>query len=133
MNSNDQKNSPAQGRRRLIYVVDDETLLLHLAEQCLEAEGFDVKTYRDPSQALLAYRRARRKPALIFTDYQMRTMNGLELINAFRRLAPNVKVALASGTVDSSVYEEAGAQPDRFLAKPYGQRELIQMVRDLLD
>ena len=133
MNLISQTSEAGVGVCRLIYVVDDERLLLDLARYLLEAEGFEVKTFRDPSQALQAYRRARRKPGLILTDYQMRSMNGLELTSAFRRLTPDVKVALLSGSVDSAVYETASDQPDRFLSKPYGQRELVQMVHDLLD
>lgn len=133
MKSTERKNLPATGQRRLIHVVDDETLLLDLAEQCLESEGFDVRTCHDPSQALLTYCRARRKPTLILTDYQMQTMNGLELPGAFRPLALDMKVALASGTVNSDVDGSLRKHPDRFLAKPYGQQELVRLVHDLLD
>lgn len=133
MKENNRQSEDRPGRGRLIFVVDDEILLLDLARHILEADGFKVQTYRDPSQALLAHHRAPDKPAMILTDFQMKNMNGLELTAACRQIAPRMKIALVSGTVDSSALHEADEQPDGFLAKPYGHRELLRLVHDVLN
>lgn len=116
----------------MIYVVDDESILLELAREILEAEGYDVKTFRDPSQALQAFRRARRKPELILTDYHMRSMNGLELTTACRNISPSLKIGLVSGTVDKAICNDTDEQPNEFLSKPYKQHELTRMVNKLV-
>ena len=118
---------------KLIYIVDDETMLLDLARYVLEREGYEVKTYCNPTQALLDYRRVRRKPSMILTDFQMSKMNGLELTAACRQITPSLKVALASGSVGTSAFAHHTEPPDAFLAKPYGKRDLVRMVRSLLD
>jgi len=104
-----------------------------VARYILEREGYEVKTYSDPTKALLDYRQVRRKPSMILTDFQMQKMNGLELTAACRRITPALKVALASGSVGASALDDHEDPPDAFLAKPYGQSDLVRLVHGLLD
>jgi NAD(P)-dependent dehydrogenase (short-subunit alcohol dehydrogenase family) len=83
----------------LIYIVDDEVMILELATVLLEPLGYAVATFRDPAQALSALAAAAPRPALIVTDYAMHTMDGMELIAQCRQLVPQQKIALISGTV----------------------------------
>jgi CheY-like chemotaxis protein len=126
---------PARTRdddRPLIFAVDDEPMLLELVALVLDPMGFRVQTFRDPSQALQAFRRAHPAPVLIVTDYAMHSMTGLDLIRECRRLRPGQKVILVSGTVDETVYEGEREKPDRFLAKPYQAEQLARVVREVL-
>src|SRR5882724_9597621 len=50
---NNAKNG--KGTKALIFVVDDEPMLLELAAVILEPLGYAVKTFRDPHSALAAY------------------------------------------------------------------------------
>jgi CheY-like chemotaxis protein len=120
------------GAKSLIYVVDDEAMLLELAAIILEPIGFEIKTFRDPGSALEAYTEACPRPALVITDYAMHSMNGMALIEACRRLEPKQKILLLSGTVGPEVYFGLPCQPDRFLGKPYQARQLIDMVKSML-
>jgi CheY-like chemotaxis protein len=116
----------------LIYVVDDEAMLLELAAVILEPLHYEVRTFRDPELALQSYASATPKPALVITDYAMHKVNGLGLIEACRRIEPTQKALLVSGTVGPEVYLTAPTKPDRFLAKPYQARQLIETVKSLL-
>jgi CheY-like chemotaxis protein len=126
-------SGPAKGSKTLIYVVDDEPMLLELAAVVLEPLGYVVKPFRDPDQALQAFTSARPKPALLITDYAMHTMTGLDLIAACRDIEPHQKVLLLSGTVDERVYRDAASKPDKFLAKPYQAKQLAGAVKTLLE
>lgn len=116
----------------LIYVVDDEPMLLELATVILSPLGYQIKTFRDPDTALKAFGTAAPKPALIITDYAMHTMTGMDLIAECKRLRPGQKIILVSGTVGEEVFHDAPARPDHFLAKPYEIRELTELVRSVL-
>jgi CheY-like chemotaxis protein len=116
----------------LIYVVDDEPMLLELASVILEPLGYTVQTFRDPEAAVRAFTSAQIRPALVITDYAMHMMNGMELIEACRRVRPAQKALLLSGTVGPDIYHNAPTQPDRFLAKPYQARQLIDAVKAML-
>jgi CheY-like chemotaxis protein len=121
-----------EGGGRLIYLVDDEPMLLELASAILAPLGYAVETYSSAEAACHAFEIAESKPALIITDYAMHRMNGMELTEACRRIRPAQKVLLVSGTVGPEVYEGATVLPDRFLAKPYEAEELIDAVEVVL-
>lgn len=127
-------NAPSAGRNgsTLLFVVDDEPMLLELAAVILEPLGYTVKTFRDPESALQAFTAAKPRPEIILTDYAMHTMNGMELIEACRRLQPQQKILLLSGTVDQQVYRNSAFKPDRFLAKPYQAKQLTDAIKELL-
>jgi CheY-like chemotaxis protein len=117
---------------KLIYVVDDEPMLLELATVVLEPLGYRVETFRNAESAFAAYQAAAQPPALILTDYAMHLMTGLQLIEACRRMRPGQKAVLVSGTVDERVYSQGSCIPDGFLAKPYLARQLVEWVESLL-
>lgn len=126
----DTKKKPNMGA--LIYVVDDEPMLLELATVILHPLGYQVKTFRDPDTALTAFKSDPAHPALIITDYAMHTMTGMDLITECRRLNPSQKIILVSGTVGEEVFRNTDVRPNHFLAKPYEIAELTSLVRSIL-
>src|SRR3954465_2182269 len=114
-------SKPKNGRDKSsprIFVVDDEPILLELAEKVLSGLNADIQTFNNPQIALQTYSSADKRPDVLITDFAMHEMDGLALIRACRRLNPNQKIILVSGTVDESVFNGTGIKPDRFLAKP---------------
>ena len=116
----------------LIYVVDDEPLLLELATALLEPVGYTIKTFLDGDLALQAFATANPRPAVIITDYAMHRMTGLDLIRECRLIHPKQKIILVSGTVDEDIYANSLQKPDHFLAKPYQSKQLISTVQSFL-
>jgi CheY-like chemotaxis protein len=117
------------GSRPTIFVVDDEPMLLDLAAAILQPLGYDVLTFRDPKVALAEFPTA--KPAVVVTDYAMGEMNGMDLVRECKRVNPQQKILLLSGTVDERIYADATAKPDIFLAKPYQVSNFIESVKKL--
>jgi CheY-like chemotaxis protein len=115
-----------------IFIVDDEPILLELAEKVLSGLECDIQTFSNPEVALKTYSAAEKPPELVITDFAMHEMNGLDLIRACRRLHPKQKILLVSGTVDESIFNGTGIKPDRFLAKPYQPAALTSLVQELL-
>jgi len=113
-----------------VFVVDDEPMLLELAEAILKPLGYLVRTFRDPELALKEFSAAR--PAVVITDYAMGRMSGMDLIRECRRLNPRQKMILLSGTVDEHVFADAPVKPDQFLTKPYQIQDLAERVRSLI-
>ena len=113
-----------------VFVVDDEPMLLELAEAILKPLGYVVHTFRDPEMALKEFPVA--KPDVVITDYAMGRMSGMDLIRECRRLNPRQKMILLSGTVDEHVFADAPVKPDQFLTKPYQIQELAEHVRSLI-
>lgn len=125
-------SNPANHLTPLIFVVDDEPMLLELASVILEPQGYQVRTFRDPEMALEAFIAAHPRPVLLITDYAMHSMNGMQLIEKFRALEPGQKILLVSGTVGEDIFRNAPSRPDHFLAKPYLADQLTTTVKTLL-
>src|SRR5438045_2517501 len=104
---------------RLIYLVDDEELLLDLAEESLLADGYALKKFQDPQTAFDAFTREPRKPRLLLTDYAMGLMNGIELSTKCKSAHPSLKILMVSGTAGPDVVREAPGTVDKFMPKPY--------------
>jgi DNA-binding response OmpR family regulator len=113
-----------------VFVVDDEPMLLELAEAILKPMGYHVRTFRDPELALKEFPAAH--PEVVITDYAMGRMSGMDLVRECRRLNPRQKMILLSGTVDEHVFADAPVKPDQFLTKPYQIQELAERVRSLI-
>ena len=133
MSEAEKNNShPPRNCGALIYVVDDEPMLLELASVILEPEGYHIQTFRDPQVALQAFNAAAPRPELLITDYAMHSMNGMQLIEKFRKLEPQQKILLVSGTVGEDIFQGSPDRPDKFLAKPYQATQLTSAVKSLL-
>jgi len=126
------KNNGAAGLSPTIFVVDDEPMLLNLAETILGSEGFQVHLFHNPQKALSEYVAAKQPPDVVITDYAMAGMSGLDLICECKRLHPRQKTILLSGTVNESIYANSPTKPDYLLAKPYKIHKLVEMIRSLV-
>ncbi len=117
-----------------ILVIDDEDQMRGMLRQALERAGYEVEEARDGREGLWRYQAS--PPALVITDILMPEKEGLEIIRDLRRDNPEVKIIAISGggrTGNLNFLEIAaklGAQ--RTLQKPFGLRELLQTVQELL-
>jgi DNA-binding NtrC family response regulator len=116
---------------RHIIVVDDEPMLLELAESILTPAGYRVSLYRDPTLVIETLEHSPAPPDLLVTDYAMLQMNGLQLMERCRQIHPGLRVLLVSGTVTECIFENSPCKPDRFLAKPYDFLTFLATVSEL--
>jgi signal transduction histidine kinase len=111
-----------------ILVVDDEDILLAMAETILTEYGYHVLTANSGQKALVVLSGGDTKVDLVITDLVMPTMGGRELVERIRQIAPTVRILCASGCV---------LPPDQqidliFLQKPYTSHDLLIRVRQAL-
>jgi CheY-like chemotaxis protein len=121
------KNNPP-----LIFVVDDNPDLTQMAELILADEGYQCQLFCDPEQVLQAFQNSSVRPDLLLTDFDMGSMNGLELTEHCRRTLPELKVVLVSGTVEAAAVLSHPVKINEFLSKPYRPKDLAALVRTLL-
>ncbi len=125
------KTSKGRTRKVLIYLVDDEPLLLDLAEVTLQ-NHYQTKKFQDPEEALTEFGKESPKPALLISDYAMGKMNGVELITRCKEACPELKTMLLSGTAGAEIVLNAPVKVDRFLGKPYQPAALLETVQQIL-
>ena len=117
----------------VIYVVDDSPDLAEMLEVFLQGAGYPTRVFCEPVAALTALGGASPKPKLLVTDFEMPGMNGMELIQQCRALHPRLKVISASGHLPEAENADYPSKPDRVLSKPYTTRQLVEVVRELID
>ena len=116
----------------LIFIADDHPDLLQMAEILLTAEGYQCRLFSTPEEVLAVMAMERMQPDLLLTDFEMGSMNGLELVKRCRSAHPGLKTILVSGTVEEAVVLCHPVKVNQFLSKPYQPQVLLSIVRSLL-
>jgi CheY-like chemotaxis protein len=124
--------SVSNGEKQTIFVVDDDPDILHLIKNILDLEGFEVRSFTDPGEALEEFKSSSRRPEMVVTDYCMEPMNGLEFITRCREIDPKVKTIVISGMVQENDLADLPEKTNHFLSKPFKVSSLIETLNDSL-
>ncbi len=117
-----------------ILIIDDHEINVKVLKHIVE-KSFDCQpvSFLDPKEGLEWC--AAEEPDLVFVDYMMPEMDGLEFITEFRKLPEkkDVPIVMITAANDKSVRNkalESGAND--FLNKPFDKAELIARTRNML-
>lgn len=130
--ANHKGSKTAKAKKPLIFLVDDQPMLLDLAEISLQKGDYSLRKFLDPEEALDVFLKSRTKPDLLITDYALGKMNGLELIERCKAAKPDLKTILVSGTAGAEIILESAVKVDRFVGKPYQPTGLAELVEKVL-
>ena len=121
-------NSPTP----IVFLVDDEALVIKVISRLLRAEGFKVAAFTSPAEFLAKY-----DPAMhgcLVLDMAMPGINGLELQQALAARRCDLPIIFHSGRADVPMCAQAlksGAAD--FLTKPAHHTDLVTAVRNALE
>jgi CheY-like chemotaxis protein len=111
-----------------VLVVDDEGLVLTMAETILSEFGYKVLTANSGQKALALLGQTEAKVDLVITDLVMPGMGGRELAERIRQLDARLPVMPTSGYVLSE--DQVGSAG--YLQKPFTSTELLRKVKTAL-
>ncbi len=94
--------------------------------------GLSVQIASSGAQALEVLAEAADAVDLVFTDYNMPGMNGVELLEKIAGRWPRTKFILASGYLDDATRARLEQLNASILYKPYGLHEASEMVMQKL-
>ena len=116
-----------------ILVVDDEVVIRELMTDILTEEGFRVES-ADNGRAALELLRKEKDFVLLFTDIMMPQMDGIELIQESRKIAPTVVPIVMTGfaTLDTARAAVTAGAYD-YVLKPFNLSEVKMAVTNALD
>ena len=125
---------PIEGGSETILLVDDEENILKPGEEMLADFGYKVLTASDGESALELYNKEYEKVNLIILDLIMPGMGGSRCLQKLIEINPLVKVIIASGYATSGTEKEIiEAKAKGFIRKPYNVREMLNLVREVLN
>jgi DNA-binding NtrC family response regulator len=111
-----------------ILVVDDDTQLLDLLVDTLDAVGYQVEGATDGIEALDKLKEGRYH--LMITDIKMPGMDGITLLKKARRYYPDLPVLFITGYGAPEIIGRASA--DGFLAKPFRISHIEELIERTL-
>ncbi|HYN39034.1 MAG TPA: ATP-binding protein, partial [Rhodospirillales bacterium] len=122
----------AQIKGRVVLLVEDEAKLRRVATKMLDKLGLTILQAESAEEALALLKE--RRIDLLFTDFELPGgMNGAELADRARKLAPGIKILFTTGYARDTIVADRSAKDDMpWLLKPYSQSDLTRHLSLLL-
>ena len=123
----------AEGKKNLVFVVDDEPSIAKTAAMVLCTVGVDARAFSDPVAALKAA--LIESPNLLLSDVVMPQLSGYELRAKVVEQCPGCKVVLFSGNPGArDNYAKTSSEKSlEILPKPIAPERLMSVVRLTLE
>lgn len=131
---NAEKESEVCGGTERLLLVDDEKAVLEIEQRILQGLGYQVTAMLKPQDALVLVGKDPEAFDLLITDMTMPGMNGVQLIQAIRKIRVDMPVILCTGF--SELMNEAKASAigvRQYILKPVTRFEIAMAVRRALD
>jgi CheY-like chemotaxis protein len=129
--------SPAEPRGQrveTVMVAEDDAMVRDLAAGVLSREGYTVLTAADAGECMRILAARDGALHLLLTDVVMPDMNGKALFEVAATIFPGLRVIYMSGYSNEVISEHGVLLEDiDFLQKPFTVRQLVELVREVLD
>jgi CheY-like chemotaxis protein len=93
-------SDPVREVRHWMLVDDDEIILALLQYLLSTVSTAETHCFHSAADALRAFEQAPHKYEAVFTDFNMPAMNGIQLCQRLHELAPELKIVLATGSIE---------------------------------
>lgn len=115
-----------------VLIVDDSEHIRALLLMLLKKEGITkVLQATDGADGVEKYRA--NNPTLVFLDYMLPKMSGLDVLKAIRGYDPAAKIIMLTAVSSMEIAQQAkelGAS--HFLVKPYSPSKVVEVMRKIL-
>jgi PAS domain S-box-containing protein len=122
-----------RGNGETILLVDDEPIIVEVAQLVLENSGYKVLVASDGPTALALFAKQMDHIAAVITDLAMPLMDGLLLVRTLRQMEPRLKVIVSTGhSDDCQAVAMDRLHVDGYLTKPYTTPNLLLKLSHVL-
>ena len=117
-----------------ILFVDDEDMIIEVAEEMFEQLGYKLLIARSGKEAIETYEKNKELIDIVLLDMIMPDMSGSDTYDRMKEFNPDIKVLLASGySINGQATEIMDHGCNGFIQKPFKMQELSQKLREILD
>jgi len=110
-------------RRGCVLVIDDQESVVDVMECLLRAAGHRVVGCTSGRAGIEIFRERADEIDAVLLDLTMPDADGEQVLEALRRIRPDVRVVISTGHDASFVEERVRAQATGFLRKPFDPAE----------
>jgi two-component system chemotaxis response regulator CheY len=115
-----------------VLVVDDSGLARRLIRRILEELGHEVEDVSDGVQALERY--VLNRPDVVVLDLLMQGMYGVEVLQKFKELNPDLPVIIVSADIQRTTREQVKAEGAAAMVnKPVTKEQLAEVLSIVLE
>lgn len=126
--------SELPGGTETVLLVEDSPAVRGLARRTLELGGYTVLEAAGGTEALLLCERYSGPIHLLLTDVVMPEMDGRVVADHILGARPEAVALFMSGYTDDAIIHRGVLEPGvELLEKPFGPREILPKVREMLD
>ena len=120
-------------RKGTILLVDDEPAVCELLSALLSDDGYSSITADCTPTALSLFAEHQAEITAVITDLRMPGPDGIALATALRGMAPNLKIALMTGSLPTELEHGLHGLGETIpiLLKPFSKRALLDCVNAL--
>ena len=123
---------PPAGHGERVLVVDDEEAILAITRAALANYGYEVVTASGGPEAITQFAQNPEDIRLVISDLAMPLMDGCTTLAALRKIRPDLKVIVASGSEKEMEDRLKLIKYDAFIAKPFTNEILLETVHRVL-
>ena len=117
-----------------VLLVDDEDMILDVAEGMLKEMGYNVLLAGGGKDAIEVYRKHKDHINLVILDMIMPDKGGGDVYDRLKEVNPDIKVLLSTGySINGQATEILERGCDGFIQKPFNMKELSEIIREILD
>jgi two-component system, cell cycle sensor histidine kinase and response regulator CckA len=117
-----------------VLFVDDEDMIVEVAEELFEQLGYKVLTAGSGKEAIETYEKNKERIDMVLLDMIMPDMSGGDTYDSLKEVDPDIKVLLSSGySLEGRATEILDRGCNGFIQKPFKMKELSQKLRGILD
>ena len=120
--------------KETVLLVDDEDMIIDVAQRMLNKLGYKVFTARDGREAVDVFRKHKDEIDVIVLDMIMPKMSGGEAFDRIKKIKPEIKVLLSSGySINGQASEILNRGCNGFIQKPFNLQNLSKNLRAILE
>ena len=117
-----------------VLFVDDEDMIIEIAEDLLNSLGYKALTARSGKEAIEIFDENKEHIDIVLLDMIMPDMSGSDTYDRMKAINPDIKVLLSSGySINGQATEIMDRGCNGFIQKPFKMKELSQKLREVLD
>lgn len=120
------------GNGELILVVDDEESILAITRAALQNFGYDVLIAGSGIEAVAIFSKKFNSIKLVISDLAMPVMDGRATMEELRKIKPDIKIIVASGTEKALEETLPHIKTDGVILKPFTSEKLLETVHEVL-
>ncbi|MBU0994296.1 MAG: PAS domain S-box protein [Proteobacteria bacterium] len=125
--------SPTPRGNERILLVDDEEMIIRMAEKILTSLGYTVDSFQEPEKALRQFQKTPDHYDMVITDMTMPGLSGIRLSAELNKIRADIPILLCTGyseKINETTAHDYGIS--KFLIKPITKLIFAESIREVL-